>query len=278
MGEASCNVCPHACSPAEGAYGLCGSRKMQGGKIVPEGYGRLTSLALDPIEKKPFARFHPGTTVLSLSSYGCNLKCPWCQNHMISYATANTTDWRQMSPREVVDRALKLKRRGCIGIAYTYNEPFINLEFMRDCGELAHENGLVNVVVSNGMVSWSALESVAHLIDAANIDLKGFSRKFYDDICGSYECVMSTIETLATLQSCHLEVTTLVIPGLNDSPEGIDAAAQWLASLSDEIPYHVTRFFPSFKYGNRQPTPIETVYVLAEVARKHLRYVFTGNC
>ncbi|MBR2522191.1 MAG: radical SAM protein [Coriobacteriales bacterium] len=197
---------------------------------------------------------------------------------MISYATANTTDWRQMSPREVVDRALKLKRRGCIGIAYTYNEPFINLEFMRDCGELAHENGLVNVVVSNGMVSWSALESVAHLIDAANIDLKGFSRKFYDDICGSYECVMSTIETLATLQSCHLEVTTLVIPGLNDSPEGIDAAAQWLAGLSDEIPYHVTRFFPSFKYGNRQPTPIETVYVLAEVARKHLRYVFTGNC
>ncbi|MDM8246878.1 AmmeMemoRadiSam system radical SAM enzyme [Collinsella tanakaei] len=284
----TCTVCPRRCRLAPGQTGFCRARRNEGGTVVAGNYGRVTSLALDPIEKKPLARYRPGTLVVSLGSYGCNLRCPFCQNAEISQAGEKNIPWREISPEELVDLTLDARSRDTrvIGIAYTYNEPLVGWEYVRDCARLAHEHGLANVLVSNGCVEASVLEDLTGLIDAANIDLKGFTDAFYD-ACGgapgSLACVKSTIERLAEDSACHLEVTTLIVPGMNDTDEEIDAAARWLAGLDggrgrESITYHVTRFFPRWHLTDRGPTPVETVYRLAEVARRHLSHVFTGNC
>lgn len=282
LGAATCDVCPRHCQLAPGALGACRARRNLDGRVVPEGYGRLTSLALDPVEKKPLARFMPGTYVVSAGSYGCNLRCPFCQNWEISQAGEKDVRWREVSPEELVAIALDARRRDArvSGIAYTYNEPLVTWEYVRDCARLAHGAGLVNVLVSNGCVEPRVLEGLDGLLDAANIDLKGFSDAFYD-ACGaapgSLACVRATIERLAADPRCHLEVTTLVVPGMNDSEEEIDAIARWLATLGD-IPCHVTRFFPRWRMTDRQPTPVETVHRLADVARRHLSHVYVDNC
>ena len=250
-----CTTCPHACCLNEGFFGLCRSRCGLDDKVVPEGYGRITSLALDPIEKKPIARWRQGTTVLSLGSYGCNMNCPFCQNASIAQVGAGDVAWREMTPEEVVDTALSLRDRRCIGIAYTYNEPLVNWEFLRDTGTLAHEAGLANVLVSNGMASEGVLGEVAPLIDAANIDLKCFTEKGYRKLGGDLHAVKRTIETLAALPTCHLEVTTLVVPGFSDDEGQVDQVARWLASLDCSIPYHLTRFFPQHRMRDVPPTP-----------------------
>ena len=284
----TCTVCPQRCRLAPGQTGFCRTRRNEGGAVVAGNYGRVTSLALDPIEKKPLARYRPGTLVVSLGSYGCNLRCPFCQNAEISQAGEKNIPWREISPEELVDLTLDARSRDTrvIGIAYTYNEPLVGWEYVRDCARLAHEHGLANVLVSNGCVEASVLEDLTGLIDAANIDLKGFTDAFYD-ACGgapgSLACVKSTIEHLTADPACHLEVTTLVVPSMNDTDEEIDAAARWLAGLDggrgrESITYHVTRFFPRWHLTDRGPTPVETVYRLAEVARRHLSHVFTGNC
>lgn len=279
-GRVVCGVCPHACALAEGQRGLCRGRGARSGAVVDENYGRVTSIALDPVEKKPLARWRPGSFVLSLGSYGCNLRCPFCQNAAIACAGADDVAWRELAPEEAVALALRERERGrgCVGIAYTYNEPLVGYEYVRDTARLAHEAGLANVLVSNGMVNPGPLAELSGLIDAANIDLKGFTSAFYEMAGGDLDAVKRTIATLAADESCHLEVTTLVIPGLNDDPAEIDAAAAWLASLDADIPYHLTRFFPCHRMLDRLPTPVATLRTLADVARRHLDDVILSNC
>ena len=243
----------------------------------PESYGRITSIALDPIEKKPIARWRPGTTVLSLGGYGCSMDCPFCQNDSIAQVGAEDVPWRVMEPAEVVGQAIALKRRRCIGIAYTYNEPLVSWEFMRDTALLAHEAGLVNVLVSNGMATPSVLEEIAPLIDAANIDLKCFTDEGYRALGGDKQAVMRTIEKLAEMPTCHLEVTTLVVPGISDDGKRMDDMASWLASIDPSIPYHLTRFFPRHRMADAYPTPISTLRRMAEIASRHLDDVMLGN-
>ena len=273
----TCGTCPHACSLAPGQVGYCRARMSDGAKVVPHSYGRLTSLALDPIEKKPISCWNPGTTVLSLGSFGCTMRCPFCQNDSIAQAGSDDVRWFAAEPQEIVQQALDLRNRRCIGIAYTYNEPLAAWEFVRDTAQLAHEAGLVNVLVSNGMVNAEPLAEVVPLIDAANIDLKCFTEEGYRSLGGDLAAVKRTIETLAHMQTCHLEVTTLVVPGLNDFPQEIDALCAWLAGINPGIPYHLSRFFPHFKMMGTHPTPISTMHELAAVARAHMRDVLLGN-
>ena len=273
----TCTTCPHACTLKPGQLGLCHARRANENEVAPDGHGRITSIALDPIEKKPISRWHPGTTVLSLGGYGCNMRCPFCQNDSISQVDANGVSWNEVEPAWVVQQAVELARRNCIGIAYTYNEPLITWEFLRDTSQLAHDAGLVNVLVSNGMANAEVIEQVAPLIDAANIDLKCFTDEGYRSLGGDLSAVKHTIETLAALPTCHLEVTTLVVPGLSDDETQVEAMAAWLASLDARIPYHLSRFFPRYRMSNAQPTPLNTMRRMQKAAERHLPDVILGN-
>lgn len=210
----NCTLCFHNCRLEEGQTSLCRARGNQGGKIVPLNYGKLTALALDPIEKKPLCRFHPGSMVLSVGSFGCNLRCPFCQNAGIAAAgsDAPTRDW---TPEALVEKALALQSQGNIGVAYTYNEPLVGYEYVQDCAKLVRQAGLCNVLVTNGTIQETYWRRLLPLIDAANIDLKGFTENWYRQLGGDLETVKRSIALAA--QSCHLEVTTLVVPGENDS-------------------------------------------------------------
>lgn len=272
-----CGICPHACRLEEGQTGFCRARANKNCKIICINYGRLTSLALDPIEKKPLRRFHPGSMVLSAGSFGCNFRCPFCQNYEISAADADNSQSIYVSPEALIRKAAELKPAGNIGIAFTYNEPFISYEYVLDCAKLAHKNGLTNAVVTNGYICGGPLEKILPFIDAMNIDLKSFSEAFYRKIGGDIETVKHTIET-SFKKGCHVEVTTLIIPGKNDSLGEMDRLSSWLAGVSPEIPLHVTRFFPRYKMSGIEPTPIKNVYGLAAAARKNLKYVYEGNC
>ncbi len=275
---AVCDTCPRHCRLAEGALGACRARRAAGGRVVCANYGRLTSLALDPIEKKPLAFFHPGRPVLSVGSYGCNLRCPFCQNDSISQHGEGEVETESATPAALADLAERLAReRGNLGLAYTYNEPLVGWEFVRDCAREIHARGLLNVLVSNGVAEAFVVETLAPLLDAANIDLKGPSQAYYDWVGGDYNAVCRTIATLRAA-GCHVEVTTLIVPGRNDTEEDIDAIASFLASISPEIPLHVTRFFPRFRMTDAEATPVATVYRLADAARVRLRHVLTGNC
>lgn len=240
-------------------------------------YGRITSIALDPIEKKPLARFHPGTTVLSVGSYGCTMDCPFCQNASIAKAGEDDVPWYVVEPADLVKQAHDLFFKRCIGIAYTYNEPLRGWRYVRDTGQLAHEAGLVNVLVSNGMASPYVLGQVAPLIDAANIDLKCFTEEGYRSLRGDLNVVKRTIQTLAELDTCHLEVTTLVVPGLSDDPAHVDAMSRWLASLDPAITYHLSRYFPRHRMLDVPATSVSLLYELANVARQNLPDVVLGN-
>ena len=274
--KVTCGICHHHCKLEEGQLGLCRARKNSDGKIICENYGKLTSLALDPIEKKPLQRFYPGSKILSVGSYGCNLRCPFCQNSEISMIDGEHIQTAEVSPEALVEKALELMPKGNIGIAYTYNEPLVGYEYVRDCAKLAKENNLKNVVVTNGCICEQSLKELLPYVDAMNIDLKGFTEGFYKMVGGDLETVKRTISLAA--ESCHVEVTTLIIPAENDSEEEMDALSKWLASVNPKIPLHVSRFFPCWKMTDRSPTPVETVYRLAEVARKNLQYVYVGNC
>ena len=274
--KALCELCFHHCALDEGQTGLCRARACQDGKIVSLNYGKLTSLALDPIEKKPLRRFHPGSLILSVGSFGCNLRCPFCQNHEISMAGDSGIPTVEVSPEQLAAQAAELVPHGSIGVAYTYNEPLTGYEYVRDCAALVHEQGMVNVLVTNGTVEEEPWRALLPLVDAANIDLKGFTPSWYRRLGGDLETVKRSIVLAA--ERCHVEVTTLLIPGENDSEEEIRELARWLASISPEIPLHLSRFFPQYQMVDRLPTPVEQVYRLAEAARGYLSYVYTGNC
>lgn len=275
MNEALCPVCPHHCRIPEGAYGRCGARKNEGGEVVCASYGHLTALALDPIEKKPLAFFHPGSRILSVGSYGCSMSCPFCQNYEI--AAAGERDARrfyEVSPEELCRLALEERARGNIGLAFTYNEPLVGYEYVRDAAKLARQAGLVNVLVTNGMAEMPVLEELLPYMDAMNIDLKGFRPEIYRGLGGDLETVKAFIVRAAA--GCHVELTSLIVPGMNDSPEDMRRQAEWIAGISPEIPLHITRYFPRHKM-RKPPTDIGRMRELKEIAGAYLRRVRLGN-
>lgn len=285
---AKCDVCFRQCDIEEGRTGFCGVRICADGKVRATNYGRITSLALDPIEKKPLSRFMPGSRILSVGSYGCNLRCPFCQNSEISWserAYEFATEAEYLSPEELVAIAVDTKSRDNVGIAFTYNEPLIGYEYILDTARLSHEAGLVNVMVTNGTASLGILDKLAPYIDAMNIDLKGYTDRYYKDILkGDLDMVKAFIE--GAVKVCHVELTTLIIPGENDSEEEMRTITGFIAGLRDsdgqiigcEIPLHISRFFPQFNMTDRSATDVSHIYHLADIAREHLKYVYTGNC
>ncbi len=273
--KAACPICPHRCVLEEGRTGLCRARKNQNGNVVSMNYGKITSMGLDPIEKKPLARFMPGRQILSVGSFGCNLSCPFCQNYTIASADEGISV-RIIPPEELVELAVRMIPDGNIGIAYTYNEPLIGYEYVLDCARLVRQRNLHNVVVTNGYVNPEPLEVLLPFVDAMNIDLKGFTQEFYNKLGGNLEPVKKTIQAAA--MACHVEVTTLIIPGENDSEKEMGELSHWLAAVDPNIPLHISRFFPRHLYGDRSPTPVSTIHRLVEVARDKLHYVYCGNC
>ena len=285
---AVCNVCFRHCSINDGELGFCRARSSKDGHVYPINYSRITSLALDPIEKKPLNRFYPGSRILSVGSFGCNLRCPFCQNSEISWDD-QVDRWQKqaesLSPKELADIAKECVSRGNIGVAFTYNEPLIGYEYVRDTAKLIHDMGMKNVLVTNGTATKEVYDKLADYIDAMNIDLKGFNEHYYRDVLkGDLDMVLEMIES--AVKRCHVELTTLIIPGENDSEEEMRQISTWISELKDangntlgrNIPLHISRFFPCFHMTDRDATDVSKVYRLADIAREKLKYVYTGNC
>ena len=279
---AICQVCFRHCDIKEGSFGFCGARTCKDGNVTADNYGRITSLALDPVEKKPLYHFHPGSLILSAGSYGCNLRCPFCQNHEISWspeAMRLREKAQYVSPLQLAQTAEYYKSQGNIGVAFTYNEPLIGYEYIRDCAKLIRKRGMKTVLVTNGMADLSVFEELSPYIDAMNIDLKGFTDRYYEEVLkGNRQMVMDFIR--AANRVCHIELTTLIVPDENDTKDEMDELSGWIASLEDgqKIPLHISRFFPRFHMNDRPPTSVKLVYELVETAKKHLDYVYPGNC
>lgn len=271
-----CYLCPHNCNIPRDGRGICGVRKNIDGILYSLNYGEISSIGMDPIEKKPLYRFHPGSYILSVGSVGCNLKCPFCQNHSIAQVKPEEIHTHQAESDEIVAKALDLRKQGNIGIAYTYNEPSIWYEFVYETARKAQEEGLLNVLVTNGYISEEPLKQILPYIDAMNIDLKAYNDKFYHELVkGGLEEVRETIRRASG--QCHVEITTLVIPGWNDSVEEMNEMAAWLASLSPDIPLHLSRYFPKYLMTERPPTSMDSLIELRKTAENHLKYVYLGN-
>ena len=275
MDKATCDICPRACEIEEGKLGFCRARTKRNGKVVCENYARVTSIALDPIEKKPLRRFYPGSKILSVGSYGCNMNCAFCQNSEISMARAEYVEWKQILPDELVSRAEALRAQGNIGLAFTYNEPLIGYEYVLGCAKLAKEQDLRIVLVTNGMINSDPWTRLLPYVDAANIDLKVFSREGYRRLGGDLDTVQEAISIAA--ERIHVEVTTLIVPGLSGDEEMLRREAQWLAGENRDIALHLSRFFPRYHMQNAEPTEPETIHRLARIAREYLPYVYEGN-
>ena len=271
---AVCPVCPHHCRLKEGAVGLCRARRCENRQVVPVNYGMVTALALDPIEKKPLHFFHPGSRILSVGSFGCNLHCPFCQNHEIAEGMAKSTGAVRMSPEEILEAAVNLRSRGNIGVAFTYNEALVGYEFVRDTARLVHEAGMYNVLVTNGMAEIPILLELLPYIDAMNIDLKAFRPELYKWLGGDLQTVMRFISRAA--EDAHVELTTLIIPGKNDDLQDMEQEAFWIAEIDPQIPLHITRYFPRHRM-TEPPTDIRKMRELMSVAKKHLKNVCLGN-
>lgn len=271
-----CDLCHHNCKLEEGQTGFCRVRTVQQGENRCGNYGLLTALNLDPIEKKPLARFFPGSRILSAGSYGCNLRCPFCQNFTLSQYGREAVEAAAITPEALARKAKELEPYGNIGVAFTYNEPLLSWEFIRDTSALIHANRQKVAVVTNGNFPLRIARELGPYVNAWNIDLKGFTAGWYKRLGGDLEMVKSFI--VEACKTGHVELTTLIVPGENDTPEEMAALSAWVASLSPEIPLHVSKFFPHWNMVDRAETPAGTVYRLAETARRHLRYVYTGNC
>ena len=271
-----CHVCPRHCRLSSGQTGFCRARHNKDGRIVPVSFGALTAIALDPIEKKPLARFMPGKHILSVGGFGCNMRCSFCQNHDISQTgIEGAFRIERMSPSDLCDLAVKLSfSENNAGVAYTYNEPLISYEYVLETAKLVKEAGLVNVLVTNGNIDQDILREVLPYIDAMNIDLKVFSDEGYRSLGGDFETVRAFIKTAAS--SAHVELTTLIVPGLNDSEADMEKEAAWIAGTDEDIPLHITRYFPQYKM-QAPPTDISLMRHLQNVALSHLKYVFLGN-
>lgn len=272
-GKVRCNLCPHGCVLAKDAAGVCRARKNFDGGLYSLNYACVASIALDPVEKKPLYHFHPGKLILSAGTFGCNFKCGYCQNWAIAHMDAETS---AITPQELADLAVEYTGRGNIGVAYTYNEPSVWYEFVLDSAKLVRERNLLNVLVTNGFINREPLKQLLPYIDAMNIDVKAFTESFYEKYCkGGLDAVRKTVELAAS--NCHVEITTLVIPGLNNSPEEIGELARWLSSIDRNIVLHLSRFFPNYQMNDIPPTPLSTLKAAREKAIEHLRYVYLGN-
>lgn len=270
-GKLLCKLCPHRCVIEDGQVGKCRVRRREGDRLVPLTYAEVTSVHLDPIEKKPLYHFYPGSLVLSLGTWGCNMRCDFCQNWSISQLQVPT---QRLEPEQAVE--LALSREGNIGLAYTYNEPFIWYEYMYDTAQLAHERGLKNVVVTNGFINPEPLEELLPCLDALNIDVKAMSDEFYRRLCGGrVRWVLRAAELAA--QHVHVEITNLVIPGENDSEESVRELVDWVAeALGPDTPLHFSRYHPDYKL-TAPATPPETLSGAYGMARERLNYVYVGN-
>jgi pyruvate formate lyase activating enzyme len=265
-----CRLCPHLCGIPDGGSGKCGIRVNRGGTLVAVSYGRTVAANVDPIEKKPLYHFFPGSVILSIGPNGCTLTCDNCQNWHISQERTST---RYLSPEELVELA---GRGGSIGAAFTYTEPLLWFEYLKDAVPMLRAKGLKSVLVTNGFLNEEPAREIAPLIDAFNIDLKGIRNGFYREVCGgTVEPVKKFIEIAAA--TSHVEVTNLVIPGRNDSDEDLTALVDWLAGVSPDIPLHFSRFFPQYRMTDLPPTPPETLRRAFAIARKRLTYVYVGN-
>ena len=277
---AVCKVCFRHCDIEEGALGACKARTCLDGVVVAANYGRVTALALDPIEKKPLARFCPGSKILSYGSYGCNLFCPFCQNYDISRTDGSEFEAEdKLTPEALADIAYKFRNRGNIGVAYTYNEPMVSYEFVRDAAKLVKTKGMKNVLVTNGTAELPVLEEILPFIDAMNVDIKSMSEKTYKDVLkGDLATTKAFIER--AVKDCHVEITMLIVTDMNDSEEEMRELVDWISGLEGgkEIPLHISRFFPRYKMTDRPATDVDKIYRLADIAGDRLKYVYTGNC
>ncbi len=264
-----CKLCPHNCLIKEGESGICRIRKNKEGTLYTENYGEISSIGVDPIEKKPLYHFHPSKGILSIGTYGCNFKCLFCQNYTISQKDPPTT---YHTSEEIIKQA---KNRNTIGIAYTYSEPMVWYEYVYETAVKAHEEGLKNVLVSNGYLNPNPLEKLTPYIDAANIDLKSFNNEFYKKLCGgTLQPVLDTISYL--YGKTHLELTTLIITGHNDKLKELEEIFKWIKNLSPDIPLHLSRYFPNYKMDD-PPTDLKKMEEAYQLAKKYLNYVYLGN-
>ena len=274
-GGVRCLLCPHHCRIKEGGRGLCRSRECRDGKLYALSYGIPCALADDPVEKKPLNRFMPGTRCLSLSCTGCNLSCRWCQNSSISQVAPEDADATVLSPEEIVDICLK---RGMPSIAYTYTEPFTWFEYMYDIAVLAHAKGLKNILVSAGYVEKEPLRELLPYIDAANIDIKAMDDDIYRRYCGA--TLAPVLENILAMKNAgvHVEITNLLVTGLNDSEEQVRRLCQWMVDNGlQDVPLHLSRYFPRYRY-KESPTPASTLKKAREVAHSAgIQTVYLGN-
>lgn len=271
-----CKLCAHRCVIGDGKQGFCKVRENRGGKLYTLNYALASSVAPDPIEKKPFFHFYPGTYVFSLGTVSCNFRCLHCQNYTISQTVLEQSkDWLvEYPPEKVVELA---KDYECKGVAWTYNEPTIWFEYTYDSAKLAKRHKLYTCYVTNGYFTEEALNELATCVDAMNIDVKGFTDKFYKEVCSAkLEPVLRSVER-AVKKGVHVEVTYLVIPGYNDSEDEFGQFADWAASISVDLPVHFSRFHPEYKMMHVASTPVETLRKAREIARKKLHFVYTGN-
>lgn len=267
-GAACCRLCPHHCLRAEGKLGRCGARMNHGGAFVSLNYGRVTSLGLDPVEKKPLRRFLPGTLTLSAGSFGCNLSCPYCQNHSIAHGDPQS---QYVPPQEMARLA---KKQDVPSLSFTYNEPLVGYEWVYDAARFAKEDGIRVILVTNGYVESEPLAQLLPYVDAMNIDLKAFREETYRTVCGgSLAPVMRTIETAA--KACHVEITCLLVTEMHTEEE-LAQMCDWLAAVDRGMPLHLSRYFPRYRYDT-PPTELEWMKRVEELARERLSYVYLGN-
>ena len=274
-----CDLCSHRCVIKEGRRGICQVRENEAGILKSLVYGKLIARHIDPIEKKPLFHFFPGTLSYSIATVGCNFRCRFCQNADIAQMPSDrkgTIMGTRCTPMDVVDAA---QRGGCRSIAYTYTEPTVFFEFAYETAKLAHDKGICNVFVTNGYMTAEALEMIAPYLDAANVDLKAFTDKYYQELCGAgLKHVQATLKLMKSL-GIFVEVTTLIVPGLNDNPSELnDLAAFIVQDLGAETPWHISRFHPTYKLTDRPVTPVQTLTMAREIGLKAgLKYVYTGN-
>jgi len=277
-GKVRCDLCNHHCVISDKQRGICRVRENRGGKLYSLVYGKVIAKHIDPIEKKPLYRFLPKTSTFSIATIGCNFKCLHCQNADISQLSKISEEifGEEITPQEIVTQTIKAK---CPSISYTYTEPTIFLEYALDCMKLAHGKGLKNIWVSNGYMTKDALDVIGDYLDAVNIDLKAFTEKFYSEICGAK--LQPVLDNLIDIKKrgIHLEITTLIIPGKNDSEEELKQVAEFIKKeLGADVPWHVSRFFPTYKMADIEPTPVEKVLRAAEIGKEAgLKYVYAGN-
>ncbi len=275
-----CGLCPHACLIAEGSRGWCGARGVEGGMLRALTYGLVSSMAADPIEKKPVFHFHPGSRVLSVGSVGCSMRCGHCQNWQISRPKGDdgSVSLKTVEPQQLVDLA---RETGCTGVAWTYNEPIIWLEYVLECARLAKEAGLYTVMVTNGYVTQAGLDLFARDVDVWRCDIKGFTEEPFKRLCkvSHPEAVREGAERARRVHGMHVECVTNVVPTINDSDDELRAIAHWIATaLGPDTPWHVTRFMPYLEFAALDPTPLETLLrARAIAAEEGLSFVYLGN-